>query len=136
MRVVRALGADIFFFRAIFRNNARCELDLKGRGPLGVGGSAGLLGRVGWTAQRQVPPLAHAASHDLEEDGRSRGEINQVTRGWCNYFPLAHCSHSFAALNSITAHRRQHWLWRKHGSGSGGQEREVGAPAEPGGIGG
>ena len=63
MRVVRALGADIFFFRAIFRNNAPCELDLEGRGPLAAGGSAGLLGPVGWTAQRQVPPLAHAASH-------------------------------------------------------------------------
>jgi RNA-directed DNA polymerase len=51
------------------------------------------------------------------------GEINQVTRGWGNYFALAHCSRSFAALNSFTAHRLRQWLWRKYGSCLGKYER-------------
>ena len=45
-------------------------------------------------------------------------EINQVTRGWGNYFALAHYHRSFAAMNDFIAHRLRQWLWRKHGSPS------------------
>jgi group II intron reverse transcriptase/maturase len=43
-------------------------------------------------------------------------EINQVTRGWSNYFALAHYHRSFRRLNYFVAHRLRKWLWRKHGS--------------------
>jgi group II intron reverse transcriptase/maturase len=50
-------------------------------------------------------------------------EINQVTRGWGNYFALAHHHRSFGQLNHFIAHRLRQWLWRKHGSRSGKYER-------------
>lgn len=43
-------------------------------------------------------------------------EINQVTRGWGNYFALAHHHRSFAKMNCFVAHRLRQWLWRKHGN--------------------
>ena len=46
-------------------------------------------------------------------------EINQVTRGWGNYFALAHHHRSFGQLNDFIAHRLRQWLWRKHGNRSG-----------------
>jgi RNA-directed DNA polymerase len=46
-------------------------------------------------------------------------EINQVTRGWSNYFALAHYHRSFRQLNHFIAHRLRQWLWRKHGSPRG-----------------
>ena len=46
-------------------------------------------------------------------------EINQVTRGWSNYFALAHCQRSFGQMNHFIAHRLRQWLWRKHGNRSG-----------------
>ncbi len=50
-------------------------------------------------------------------------EINQVTRGWGNYFALAHHHRSFGQLNHFIAHRLRQWLWRKHGNASGKYER-------------
>lgn len=50
-------------------------------------------------------------------------EINQVTRGWGNYFALAHHHRSFGQLNHFIAHRLRQWLWRKHGNRSGKYER-------------
>jgi RNA-directed DNA polymerase len=49
--------------------------------------------------------------------------INQVTRGWGNYFALAHYQRSFRQLNHFTAQRLRQWLWRKHGNPSGKYER-------------
>ena len=46
-------------------------------------------------------------------------EINQVTRGWSNYFALAHHHRSFGQMNHFIAHRLRQWLWRKHGNPSG-----------------
>ena len=43
-------------------------------------------------------------------------EIHQVTRGWGNYFALAHRHRSFRQMNDFIAHRLRQWLWRKHGS--------------------
>lgn len=43
-------------------------------------------------------------------------EISQVTRGWSNYFALAHYHRSFRRLNYCLARRLRQWLWRKHGS--------------------
>jgi group II intron reverse transcriptase/maturase len=50
-------------------------------------------------------------------------EINQVTRGWSNYFALAHYHRSFGQMNYFIAHRLRQWLWRKHGNPSGKYER-------------
>jgi group II intron reverse transcriptase/maturase len=50
-------------------------------------------------------------------------EINQVTRGWGNYFALAHYHRSFRQLNDFIANRLRQWLWRKHGNRSGKYER-------------
>jgi len=50
-------------------------------------------------------------------------EINQVTRGWSNYFALAHHHRSFKQMNYFIAHRLRQWLWRKHGNPSGKYER-------------
>jgi RNA-directed DNA polymerase len=50
-------------------------------------------------------------------------KINQVTRGWGNYFALAHYHRSFRQLNDFVAHRLRQWLWRKHGNRSGKYER-------------
>jgi RNA-directed DNA polymerase len=50
-------------------------------------------------------------------------EINQVTRGWGNYFALAHYHRSFGQMNSFIAHRLRQWLWRKHGNPLGKYER-------------
>ncbi len=43
-------------------------------------------------------------------------EINQVTRGWSNYFALAHYQHSFKQANNYVATRLCRWMWRKHGN--------------------
>ncbi|TCO87861.1 group II intron reverse transcriptase/maturase, partial [Chthoniobacter flavus] len=51
--------------------------------------------------------------------GQTVHEINQVTRGWGNYFALAHYHRSFRQLNDFVAHRLRQWLWRKHGNRSG-----------------
>ena len=50
-------------------------------------------------------------------------EINQVTRGWGNYFARAQYRRSFGQLNSFVAHRLRQWLWRKHGNPCGKYER-------------
>ncbi len=50
-------------------------------------------------------------------------EINQVTRGWSNYFALAHHHRSFGQMNHFIAHRLRQWLWRKHGNPSGKYQR-------------
>jgi len=50
-------------------------------------------------------------------------EINQVTRGWGNYFALAHHHRSFGQMNHFIAHRFRQWLWRKHGNPSGKYKR-------------
>jgi RNA-directed DNA polymerase len=50
-------------------------------------------------------------------------EINQVTRGWSNYFALAHYQRTFGQMNTFVAKRLRRWLWRKHGSTTGQYER-------------
>ncbi len=50
-------------------------------------------------------------------------EMNQVTRGWGNYFALAHHHRSFGQMNHFVAHRLRQWLWRKHGNPSGKYKR-------------
>jgi RNA-directed DNA polymerase len=50
-------------------------------------------------------------------------EINQVTRGWGNYFALNHYQRSFRQMNHFIAHRMRKWLWRKHGNPCGMFER-------------
>jgi group II intron reverse transcriptase/maturase len=50
-------------------------------------------------------------------------EINQVTRGWGNYFALAHYHRIFRQMNGFTANRVRQWLWRKHGNASGKYRR-------------
>lgn len=50
-------------------------------------------------------------------------EINQVTRGWSNYFALAHYHRSFGQMNHFIALRLRQWLWRKHGNPSGKYKR-------------
>jgi RNA-directed DNA polymerase len=50
-------------------------------------------------------------------------EINQLTRGWGNYFALAQFRRSFGQLNHFVAHRLRQWLWRKHGNPVGKFER-------------
>jgi group II intron reverse transcriptase/maturase len=55
--------------------------------------------------------------------GQTVHKINQVTRGWGNYFALAHYHRSFRQLNDFVAHRLRQWLWRKHGNRSGKYER-------------
>ena len=43
-------------------------------------------------------------------------EINAVTRGWGNYFAIAHHQRSFCQMNHFIAHWLRQWLWRKHGN--------------------
>lgn len=50
-------------------------------------------------------------------------EINQVTRGWGNYFAHANYHRSFRQMNHFIAHRLRQWLWRKHGNPEGKYER-------------
>jgi len=50
-------------------------------------------------------------------------EINQATRGWSNYFALAHHHRSFGQMNHFIAHRLRQWLWRKHGNPAGKYQR-------------
>jgi group II intron reverse transcriptase/maturase len=50
-------------------------------------------------------------------------DINQASRGWGNYFALAHCQRSFRRMNHFIAHRLRQWLWRKHGNPSGKYQR-------------
>ena len=62
----------------------------------------------------------HTAWREPQEVVR---EINQVTRGWSNYFALANYQRSFAQMNNFIAHRLRQWLWRKHGNPVGKYER-------------
>jgi group II intron reverse transcriptase/maturase len=50
-------------------------------------------------------------------------EINQVTRGWSNYFALDQYHRSFRQMNYFIAHRLRQWLWRKHGNPAGKYKR-------------
>jgi group II intron reverse transcriptase/maturase len=50
-------------------------------------------------------------------------EVNQVTRGWGQYFALAHYHRSFRQMNHFIAHRLRQWLWHKHGSPWGKYQR-------------
>ena len=50
-------------------------------------------------------------------------EINQVTRGWGQYFALAHYQRSFQQMNHFIAHRLRQWLWHKHGNPAGKYKR-------------
>ena len=50
-------------------------------------------------------------------------EVNQVIRGWGNYFALGHYQRSFRQMNHFIAHRLRQWLWRKHGNPSGKYQR-------------
>ena len=50
-------------------------------------------------------------------------EVNQVTRGWSNYFALGHGQRSFGQMNHFIAHRLRQWLWRKHGNAAGKYKR-------------
>jgi RNA-directed DNA polymerase len=63
---------------------------------------------------------ARTTSRATEEVVR---EVNQVTRGWGNYFALAQYRRSFGQLNSFVAHRLRQWLWRKHGNPCGKYQR-------------
>ena len=58
-----------------------------------------------------------------KETGEVVREINQVTRGWGNYFALANYHRSFWQMNDFIAHRLRQWLWRKHGNPPGKYER-------------
>jgi RNA-directed DNA polymerase len=46
-------------------------------------------------------------------------EINQVTRGWGQYFVLGHYQRNFKQMNYFIAQRLRQWLWRKHGNTTG-----------------
>ena len=50
-------------------------------------------------------------------------EVNQVIRGWGNYFALGHYQRSFRQMNHFISHRLRQWLWRKHGNPSGKYQR-------------
>jgi group II intron reverse transcriptase/maturase len=50
-------------------------------------------------------------------------ELNEVTRGWGNYFAFAQHQRSFGELNHYIALRLRQWLWRKHGSPAGKYKR-------------
>ena len=45
-------------------------------------------------------------------------EVNQVTRGWGNYFALGHHHRCFGQMNDFIVQRLRQWLWRKHGNPS------------------
>ncbi len=76
----------------------------------------------GQALRDRVRELTHARSvwRATEEVVR---EINQVTRGWGNFFALAQYHRSFGQLNTFVAHRLRQWLWRKHGNPCGKYKR-------------
>jgi hypothetical protein len=77
-------------------------------------------------AAEQALPTGCANSHGAPPHGERRGvvrEINQMTRGWGNYFALAHYHRSFGEMNHLIALRLRQWLWRKHGNPSGKYQR-------------
>jgi RNA-directed DNA polymerase len=55
--------------------------------------------------------------------GEIVAEINEVTRGWGNYFAWGNHHRSFRQMNHFTAGRLRQWLWRKHGNPLGRYER-------------
>ena len=58
-----------------------------------------------------------------KETGQVVREMNQVSRGWGNYFALANHHRCFGQMNDFIAHRLRQWLWRKHGHPAGKYER-------------
>jgi RNA-directed DNA polymerase len=42
------------------------------------------------------------------------GELNQMLRGWANYFQLGSVSKAYESVDSHVRHRLRHWLRRKH----------------------
>ena len=57
-----------------------------------------------------------------KETGEVVHAMNQATRGWGNYFALAHGHRCFGQMNDFLAHRLRQWLWRKHGHPAGKYE--------------
>jgi group II intron reverse transcriptase/maturase len=50
-------------------------------------------------------------------------EINQVTRGWEQYFATGHYTRTFKRMNYFIAERMRYWFWRKHDKPSDRYER-------------
>ena len=50
-------------------------------------------------------------------------EMNETSRGWAQYFALAHYHRSFQQMTHFVCHRLRHWLWRKYGNPWGKYER-------------
>jgi RNA-directed DNA polymerase len=50
-------------------------------------------------------------------------EVNEVTRGWKNYFAHGHHGKVFGHANHFIGNRLRQWLWRKHGNPCGKYQR-------------
>lgn len=56
--------------------------------------------------------LNHWTLHHRVEDAVS--EINQIVRGWSEYYHYAHSSRVFSSMQSWLNNRLNRWVWRKH----------------------
>jgi RNA-directed DNA polymerase len=60
----------------------------------------------------KIRALTRRTSQQLPRDALIR--INQITRGWANYFRHAVCKHTFGALEDFTWHRVIRWWVKLH----------------------
>jgi RNA-directed DNA polymerase len=69
-----------------------------------------IAGRPIRSLKRKVRDLTHRTSQEKPRDALIR--LNQIMRGWANYFRHAVCKHTFDSLENIVWHRVVRWWMR------------------------
>ena len=71
-------------------------------------------------SQKARLKLRHAICEELNHWTRHRScaesirRVNQILRGWGQYYHYGNCTHAFSTQQNWVQHRLRRWLWRKY----------------------